>query len=103
MKSVYDDLRGAIRGGGFGTYKMSVKVAAAMNRTFGTKFVMSNVTKGVAQFARIMNVVGWAWLAIDVLGIAFGSSHGRAFTAVNQILNQRLLLGAEGIDIADYY
>lgn len=93
----------AIRAGGFNTYILTVKIAAAMNRNIGTKIVMSQATKTVARFATALNVAGWIWLAADVLDMVFGSSHGRAFPAVNQILNQRLLLAAEGIEIEEHY
>ncbi len=93
----------ALRVGGFQTYVLTAKVAGAMNRNLGTKLVMSQSTKAVARFATALNVAGWVWLAADVLNLAFGSSHGRTFGPVSQIINQRLLLASEGIRIEDYY
>jgi uncharacterized protein YaaW (UPF0174 family) len=93
----------AIRAGGFNSYIITVKVAAAMNRQLGTKIVMSQATKTVARFAAVLNVVGWAWLAWDLANAVFGSSLGRVFPAAIQILNQRLFLAVEDVRIEDYY
>lgn len=93
----------ALRAGGFQTYVLTVKIAAAMNRSLGTKIVMSQSTKAVARFATALNVFAWVLLVLDVVNVAFGSSHGRAFGPVSQILNQRLLLASEGIRVEDYY
>lgn len=93
----------AIRMGGFNTYIMTVKIAAAINRNLGTKIAMKQAAKGMRQFAKGLNIVGWVWLAADVIDFAFGSSHGRLFAGVSQILNQRLFLAAEEIRIEDWY
>lgn len=93
----------AIKAGGFKSYIMTVKIAGAMNRNLGTKLVMSQATKSVARFAAALNAAAWAWLAYDLLVAIFGPSWGRALGPVTQILNQRLLLAAEGIRIEDYY
>jgi len=93
----------AVRLGGFNTYILTVKVAAAMNRKLGLKIVMSQATKTVARAAAALNVAAWVWLGWDVLDWIFGSSHGRLFPVVAQLLNQRLYLAAERLDIADYY
>ena len=99
LSTVYN----AIRMGGFNTYIYTVKVAAAMNRNLGTKIMMAHATKAMSRFAGALNVIGWVWLAADVANLVFGSSHGRAFPAVLQILNQKLMLAAEGIKLEDYY
>lgn len=92
-----------IRMGGFNSYIVTVKIAAFMNRKLGTKFIMANATKNVARMVKIANVIGWLWLATDVLNLMFGSSHGRLFPAINIICNQKLLLAGDGIKIEDYY
>lgn len=93
----------AIRLGGFRSYIWTVKIAGAMNRRLGTKIVMSQATKNVARFASALNVVGWLWLAADVLDLSAGSSFGRLVPAVIQILNQRIWLAGEGLRIEDFY
>ncbi|MFC1834884.1 hypothetical protein ACFL2Q_09140 [Thermodesulfobacteriota bacterium] len=92
-----------IRAGGFNSYIITVKVAAAMNKYMGARIAMSQATKTMARFASVLSYVGWAWLAWDLANAAFGSSLGRAFPAVMQILNQRLFLAVEDIKIEDYY
>ena len=57
----------------------------------------------LARFAAALNIVGWLWLAADLTHFAFGSSLGRAFPAVIQILNQRLFLAIDGISIDEFY
>lgn len=103
VRSAVNMTHQAIRMGGFNTYKLTVKVAAAMNRTLGTKIQMQVATKSMARFASTLNVVGWLWLAVDVLNMTFGSSHSRLFSAVVQVLNQKLFLAAEGISVDDFY
>lgn len=93
----------AIRLGGFNSYIWTVKIAGAMNRRLGTKIVMSQATKNVARFASALNWAGWLWLAVDVIELAAGSSHGRLIPAIVPILTQRIWLAGEGVRIEDYY
>lgn len=92
-----------IRLGGFNSYIWTVKIAGAMNRKLGTKIVMSQATKSVARFASALNVVGWLWLAADMIDLAAGSSLGRLAPVIIQILNQRIWLAGEGVCIEEYY
>lgn len=82
--------RAAARGG-FGTYITAVKAAAFLNRTLGTKLVMSGVTHGLKAVLRATNVILWAWLAKDVLDLLFGASRPRLLAPISEI-HQSLLL-----------
>jgi len=42
-------------------------------------------------------------LAKTGFNLAFGSTEGRLFIPVTLILNQRILIAAEGLRIEDYY
>jgi len=81
-------MSGALRAaeaGGFGTFVTAVKAAAWLNRTVGTKIVMSTAPKVLATAMQAVNVALWVWLAVDVLDALFGTSARRVAPVVAQV------------------
>ncbi len=85
VKLVMSGALRAAEAGGFGTFVTAVKAAAWLNRTVGTKIVMSTATKAVATAMQAVNVALWVWLAVDILDLLFGTSVMRVAPVVAQI------------------
>jgi len=65
--------------------------------------ILPFVTVSIALLSTPLFFIGVAGLCGTGLKMLFGSSEGRVFVAVCMILNQRLLLAVEGIQIEDFY
>jgi uncharacterized protein YaaW (UPF0174 family) len=93
-KLIVSGLFKAATRGGFDTYTTAVKVAAWLNRSLGTRIVMSTATQGLKVVLRSVNVALWLWLVSDVMNWLFGKSEARILPVVIQIhiadITQRL-------------
>jgi hypothetical protein len=70
---------------GFNAYVQAVRIAAAANRRLGTRLVMSSVSASLKTALRGLNVLLWAWLAVDILSWFFGPSRRRLLPVIAQI------------------
>jgi len=103
IRYTLDTIYQVIRFGGFNSYILTVKIAAAMNRHLGTKILMKEATRNVARVAVAANVIGWLWLGYDIGKLTFGSTLERLLPAFIPIMNQSINLSMYNIDIEDYY
>lgn len=70
----------------------------------------SSLVTALAPLTAQLTLMSTPLFVLGIVGLAktgfmmiFGSTEGRLFVPVTMILNQRLLLAAEGIKIEDYY
>jgi hypothetical protein len=85
----------AAKAGGFGTYINAAKAAAFLNKTLGTKIVMSTATHGLKIVLKGINAILWLWIAADVVNLVFGSSRERLLAPISQIHTEFLLMNLE--------
>eukprot|EP00003_Mantamonas_plastica_P025460 TRINITY_DN4_c0_g1_i12.p1 TRINITY_DN4_c0_g1~~TRINITY_DN4_c0_g1_i12.p1 ORF type:complete len:660 (+),score=170.60 TRINITY_DN4_c0_g1_i12:2099-4078(+) len=73
---------------------------------FGTSVTASTATALQVQFASgfliSLGIIGWVWTAIDLLSMAFGSTPGQLLPVVVQMMNQKIFMLVQGMQVDDF-